>query len=94
MTDPFAQGLDPKRVLCLITGRWTPADYRAYQKTKHWQRVRDAALRRSGGECEACGRKTRLQVHHKKLKGAYKRLFREREKDVAVLCSRCHKRMD
>ena len=52
----------------------------------------DWAMKRAGflegvTECEKCGKKKRLTVHHKN----YKNLYKEERKDVSILCWKCHK---
>ncbi len=62
-------------------------DYAAYLKTSHWQRVRRDALRRADYECQTCEiDRVQLEVHHLD----YKRLGRERPRDLRVLCEKCH----
>jgi len=62
--------------------------YQEYLKSTHWQRVRLDALKRAGYECRACEIDgVELQVHHL----TYKRLGRERPRDLRVLCADCHK---
>jgi len=60
--------------------------YHDYLGTEHWHTVRDAAIRRAGGKCQACGSQENLNVHH----NTYKRLWCEEQEDVVVFCSRCH----
>jgi len=66
-------------------------DYKKYLRSDWWQIVRRAALSRAGYRCEKCGKKGRLEVHHKH----YGSLGKENiHKDVTVLCPACHKRAD
>lgn len=61
--------------------------YRDYLKTEHWQRLREAALRRARFRCQVCNvGHLRLNVHHR----TYERRGSERNDDLIVLCERCH----
>lgn len=65
--------------------------YAKYLRSKKWQRIRDLVIARDNGECQKCGSKQRLQVHHLN----YKSVFQE-EKDLGALvtlCSRCHRKI-
>ena len=89
--DPFNSGLDTDRVLRLLGGTWNQADYNAYRRTKHWREKRQEALEAADGECALCGRRSKLQVHHKPQ--GYRALFREEVgKHMTVVCSTCHRR--
>ena len=57
-----------------------------YLKSLHWRLFRTKMLWLTGGKCETCGSRRRLQVHHLN----YKHLWNERTKDVKVLCKKCH----
>ena len=63
-------------------------DYKAYLKSRHWQRVRKRTLKRYGYKCMLCGKTNNLQVHHNN----YKCLKHERYTDVIPLCSECHRK--
>jgi len=62
--------------------------YRAYIDRNSWLwRVRRFWwLRSTGWQCERCGARENLTIHHL----TYARLGRERRGDVEVLCWRCH----
>jgi len=61
--------------------------YRDYLQTGHWQKMRIDALKRASYECQECGAiHGELHVHHI----TYKRLGRERLRDLRVLCADCH----
>ncbi len=66
-------------------------DYAAYLRTPHWQRTRRAALRRAGYACQDCSAQGEwdqpLETHHL----TYKRLGREKPRDLRVLCDDCHR---
>lgn len=64
-------------------------DYKSYISSYDWQVKADSLKRDVGYRCEKCGAKnskSKLHVHHKH----YKTLYKERRKDVTVLCERCH----
>ena len=61
-------------------------DYADYLLTDHWLSVRQAALKRSGGQCQLCRSQTRLEVHH----NTYDNFGNEQAEDLIVLCHDCH----
>lgn len=61
--------------------------YLEYLKTDHWRRTRNLALKRAQRRCKYCGQSGRLEVHHL----AYERRGCEKQRDLIVLCSDCHK---
>ena len=68
-----------------------PVTYDRYIRSWRWQTssARLAELRASGYRCRACDRgppEVRLEVHHR----TYKRLGRERVRDLTTFCSDCH----
>lgn len=60
-------------------------NYHEYIKSKRWYRRRRRIIRKRQ-VCEYCQSKNNLTVHHL----TYKRLGRELEKDLVLLCWRCH----
>ena len=60
--------------------------YLRYLRSPHWLDLRAAALDQAGHQCQHCGRKSMLEVHHK----TYKRLRQELLADLEVLCGPCH----
>lgn len=60
--------------------------YEEYINSKAWKHKRAEALRYYGAFCSVCGSKHDLHVHHL----SYKRLGREKMKDLEVLCDGCH----
>ena len=56
-------------------------EHARYSRTA-WQHVRTAALTRAGHQCEHCGTRTSLVVHHRGPSAA--------PTHVVVLCRRCH----
>ena len=69
-------------------------DYKEYLTSEVWKKKRNKIIKERG-ECELCGEKKRLEVHH--LRYRYKSgksiLGRERETDLVVLCWYCHNRL-
>jgi hypothetical protein len=62
------------------------AAYRAYLRTLKWGAKRIGILQRAKWICERCGKKDKLQVHHK----TYDHLFDEPPEDLGALCPACH----
>lgn len=60
--------------------------YEDYLATEHWKKVREYAIRASGGRCSLCNAPSRLQAHHR----TYENLGEERPRDVITLCESCH----
>jgi hypothetical protein len=64
-------------------------DYRSYIASKEWEIKSYFTKQAAGWQCEKCGRggnKSTLHLHHKH----YKTLYKERRRDVEVLCEKCH----
>lgn len=65
-------------------------DYRSYIASREWG-IKSYALKQAVGfRCQKCGRggdRKTLHVHHKH----YKTLYKERRKDLEVVCVGCHK---
>jgi 5-methylcytosine-specific restriction endonuclease McrA len=64
------------------------AGHRSYLRSATWRTKRRGALARAGGCCEDCGSRQNLHVHHL----TYRRHGREEDRDLRVLCARCHRR--
>jgi hypothetical protein len=64
------------------------ADYKEYLKTDWWKARRYSKII-SIGMCEVCGSDEHLLVHHLN----YSNLGCEKDSDLSVLCSMCHKRL-
>lgn len=62
--------------------------YVDYLQTRHWQMVRQQALRRARWACQVCNAAARLDVHHR----TYERVGCEEPADVIALCRPCHAR--
>jgi 5-methylcytosine-specific restriction endonuclease McrA len=58
-----------------------------YLLSEHWKVLRKAKLTISP-QCEICGKKRRLDVHHLRYKNIYDVLV----EDLQTLCRRCHKK--
>lgn len=62
--------------------------YREYLSGEHWLVLRDRILTKRGYQCQDCGSTWgRLTLHHL----TYVRIGHEREADLRILCSRCHR---
>jgi 5-methylcytosine-specific restriction endonuclease McrA len=64
-----------------------------YLQSPHWQTTRwlkrtQVLLEKGSVQCEDCGNKKNLQVHHE----TYERLGAERLADLKLLCDGCHKK--
>lgn len=60
--------------------------YMAYLRSAEWREKRKEFLELANYECEECGEKDGLQVHHL----SYENIGDETEDDVQVLCRECH----
>ena len=60
--------------------------YTDYLATDFWDGLRSRMLSRARYQCEECGSKTKLHVHHK----AYRGYGLEQLSDLIVLCGECH----
>ena len=60
-------------------------DLNYYYQTTWW--VERSKKFRMGKVCSKCGSSRELHVHHKKY-----RFYREKDKDLMVLCQSCHLR--
>lgn len=67
--------------------QWQEA-YQNYLVGPAWQALKEAAKRNARYQCELCGNRSRLQVHHRD----YAHVFHEAPEDLIVLCARCHRR--
>jgi 5-methylcytosine-specific restriction endonuclease McrA len=62
--------------------------YSGYLRSPPWQARRRRTIALAGGMCQHCGRRRAVQVHHL----TYKRVGRERDRDLVALCWSCHQR--
>lgn len=60
--------------------------YHEYITSAAWFARREQLFERRGKKCERCGSLNDIQVHHLN----YKRVGRERDSDLEVLCRGCH----
>lgn len=60
--------------------------YEKYLSTPAWRSRRNARLKLAGYQCERCGAKRHVEVHHR----TYDRLGAEWNEDLEVLCRNCH----
>lgn len=65
--------------------------YKEFLKTKYWKLTRKLKLASVGGRCQACNRKSGLDVHHKTYEHRGKELTHL--DDLLVLCRECHGRI-
>jgi len=56
-----------------------------YLASGHWKRLRKKKLK-INPECETCGRKGKVDIHHLN----YKRLYNVKTSDLKTLCRGCH----
>jgi 5-methylcytosine-specific restriction endonuclease McrA len=63
-------------------------DYATYLKTPEWRHRARAAKQRAGNRCALCNSDRPLEAHHR----TYERIGNERQDDLIVLCSPCHRR--
>ncbi len=60
--------------------------YARYLCSHAWRELRKKVLIRDNYECQHCGSKENLEVHHI----TYRRVFREWLSDLITLCKSCH----
>jgi len=61
--------------------------YTNYLSSTKWKYQRKKVMKLKGKRCSKCGSTKKLQLHHK----TYRNIFREKDKDLIVLCIKCHK---
>ena len=93
VSDPYSQGLDRQVAVRLVTlsvhKAPETADRKKYEKTPHFQALREAVIEEYGS-CVLCDREEGPVVHHRRYGGV---MFREDiHKDVTLLCKRDHGR--
>lgn len=64
-------------------------NYQTYLQSDHWKNFRKTQLIANNYQCQRCGSKDNLQVHHK----TYKRRGHELSEDVIVVCNKCHEKL-
>ena len=55
-----------------------------------YEQRRRQVLRRDGWQCQICGSKQHLQVHHKQLRGQQ---GSDDDLNLITLCARCHEKL-
>jgi 5-methylcytosine-specific restriction endonuclease McrA len=73
----------------------TPKKKYKYTKKKHieyllseeWAKIRNDLFQTRGKECQRCGSKNQIQVHHL----TYDNWKNEEPQDLEILCAKCHK---
>lgn len=60
--------------------------YPEYLRSPWWRARSAAELARTGGRCERCASRRRVEVHHH----TYRNLWNEQPGDLEVLCHDCH----
>jgi len=66
-----------------------PAEYNAYMNSNEWRKKRQERLTLDGYQCQMCGSKDHLEVHHV----SYERLGKETMDDLITLCFTCHNKI-
>lgn len=64
-------------------------DYHQQLESKEWEAYRNYILTVKGHQCDICGSKTWLQIHHKAYKNGCK-AWEYLPSEVVVLCRDCH----
>ncbi len=64
-------------------------EYAAYMASPAWRRRRARVLRRAGRQCQACGTRPAVDVHHL----TYAHLGAERPWELLAVCPACHRRL-
>jgi 5-methylcytosine-specific restriction endonuclease McrA len=64
--------------------------YKNYINSPKWRKKRLKILNERGWNCEDCGSRENLEVHHLH----YRSLKHEKSKDLKVLCRFCHSLVD
>jgi len=63
--------------------------YKDYLQSEHWKMTRKKALDFYGRECNRCGDKRYLNIHHKN----YLNYGCEQMEDLEVVCKSCHQKI-
>lgn len=62
-------------------------EYLEYLDSVDWEKKRQRTFMFKGEECEICGSKKKLNIHH----GTYENFKNEKDEDLFVFCNDCHK---
>lgn len=68
-------------------------EYRAYINSKAWDDLRNKRLKMDQFECQLCGNRNNVQVHHL-VYPIHKNYGTEPLSDLITLCADCHKSID
>jgi len=60
--------------------------YREYMRSPRWRLMKEGIRERYGDICEVCNSPKKITIHH----NTYKRLQKELDGDLTVLCNSCH----
>lgn len=65
-------------------------NYDIFLKSAYWKCVRRIKIEESGGKCQICGSRKKLNVHH----NSYAHHYQEHKhlEDLVVLCRNCHEK--
>jgi len=63
--------------------------YRYYLQSEAWQNKRRKVLFRDGRQCQHCGSRDELEIHHLH----YRNLGHEKLADLMTLCKTCHQQI-
>jgi len=91
--DEFIIPETPKPPPPPIPNELSSRQYNSYDDYIHsvdWKQKRDYVIYLAEGQCQKCGKKKPLEVHHL----TYARLYRERLADLKALCKECHPHAD
>lgn len=72
---------------CRRAGARTTLTYARYLESDWWLHRRERALELAEHRCQVCNSPGPLEIHHR----TYERLGHERDADLVVLCTNCHK---
>lgn len=61
-------------------------DYKEYLRSDGWAEIKRELYQERGKQCQRCGEKKTLQVHHL----TYERVYHEQLEDLLILCAVCH----
>lgn len=64
----------------------TNVDYHEYLKSPEWRALKNQVVKERGPNCQLCGDKEQIHLHHM----SYKRLGKEDKRDLLLVCKSCH----
>jgi hypothetical protein len=83
---PPQYNLDLQRMTLYVVHVLFMKAYKQYIRSEEWRELRRAALDHYSENCDKCGRRLRLQVHHQNY-------TREGLGSLRVLCEDCHEQL-